>query len=62
MRRPKRSSQTGIVNGPAAPNAGATQNEDVKNLGWNRIKKVVRRFYGSELFKGIIEELKIPAA
>jgi hypothetical protein len=36
--------------------------EDVKNLGWNRIKKAVRRFYGSELFKEIIAALKVPAA
>jgi hypothetical protein len=36
--------------------------EDVKNLGWNRIKKVGQRFYGTDLFKGIIESLKVPAA
>jgi hypothetical protein len=45
-----------------APDAGAAPNEDVRNLGWNRIKKVLRRFYGSDLFKGIIEALKVPVA
>jgi hypothetical protein len=45
-----------------ALDAGPVPNEDVKNLVWNWIKKVVRRFYGSDLFQRIVEALKVPAA
>jgi len=31
-----------------APDAGAAPIEDVKNLGWNPIKKVGQRFYGGD--------------
>ena len=37
-------------------------NEDVKNLVWYRIKKIVQRFIDSDVFRSIIEALKAPAA
>jgi hypothetical protein len=40
----------------------AAPNEDVKNLVWHRIKKVVQRFIDSDVFHSIIEALKVPAA
>jgi hypothetical protein len=40
----------------------AAPNEDIKNFVWNRMKKIVQRFHGSDLFQRIIEALKVPAA
>jgi len=40
----------------------AAPNEDVKNLVWSRIKKIVQRFIDSDLFRSIIEAFGVPAA
>jgi hypothetical protein len=40
----------------------AAPNEDVENHVWNRIKKIVQRFLDSDVFRSIIEALKVPAA
>jgi hypothetical protein len=40
----------------------AAPNEDVKNLVWYRVKKIVQRFIDSDVFRSIIEALKVPAA
>jgi hypothetical protein len=40
----------------------AAPNEDVQNLVWYRIKKIVQRFIDSDLFRSIIEALGVPAA
>ena len=40
----------------------AAPNEDVKNVVWYRIKKIVHRFIDSDVFRSIIEALKAPAA
>jgi hypothetical protein len=40
----------------------AAPNEDVQNLVWYRIKKIVQRFIDSDAFRSIIEALKVPAA
>ena len=40
----------------------AAPNEDVKNLVWRRIKKIVQRFIDSDVFRSIIEALRVPAA
>jgi hypothetical protein len=40
----------------------AAPNEDVKNLVWYRIKKIVQRFIDSELFRSIIEAFRVPSA
>jgi len=37
-------------------------NEDVKNLVWYRIKKIVQRFIDSDIFRSIIEAFRVPAA
>jgi hypothetical protein len=40
----------------------AAPNEDVKNPVWCRIKKIVQRFIDSDVFRSIIQALKVPAA